>query len=202
MQIKTKIFKTSFLILLATISIIVSIQINQYYINIIGNTSKIVTPDNINIVRENIKANDVISLKGTINSLTLVYNKNMYFAGLKEYGNSLIVEFSPDKLNYDFTEFKGRDIDLLTLNSNQSLIDRLNSPIDTNLLVSQGFLKPSDTNIISDVKKISTSNFSTKSLLLIDGTYIDKKLLVYNTIVFPIVLFVILIIVFRRLIYK
>jgi len=202
MKKKALFIKTFFLILIGLFSLVISIYINKNSIEISNRNSITLTPENFSQFKNNIKPNDIVQINGTLNYLNILTNNDqIYYAGLKEYSNKIIIKLSVDKFIFNPQTFIGKVMLVSDVQSYNTLITKMNSPLDLSDQINNTLVKELGKTDAELISSASVSNFNKDTLILMDNNYLNKKQLFTNLLAFFLIIFISLILITRNFIF-
>jgi len=177
-----------------------TLLINFNALEIVNREVKKITPETFDTDIQNLKNDDIVSFNGTINYLRVIADEseNVYYVGFEEFGDKLIVRMS--KQDFEGSSLKNvqGNIKLLDNSSfSESLITKLNEKgtIDN---VNQSDLNQLDTTIKEKIAESLRGNFSTKSILVVEGQKFERQKVYLETLLLGVFSAIFLIILLRN----
>jgi len=177
-----------------------TLLINFNALEIVNREVKKITPETFDTDIQNLKNDDIVSFNGTINYLRVIADEseNVYYVGFEEFGDKLIVRMS--KQDFEGSSLKNvqGNIKLLDNSSfSESLITKLNEKgtIDN---VNQSDLNQLDTTIKEKIAESLQGNFSTKSILVVEGQKFERQKVYLETLLLGVFSAIFLIILLRN----
>lgn len=174
-----------YIIVIFMFAAFISYAINSTTIRLLNSSTKTLTQENISSLSQG----DIVEFEGTIDYLHLLSDNSndehtIYFAGIKEYPNQLIVKFKSNKLSFDKQIFKGKVELLSNTNIADDLISKLNSSIDLNSERNKDAVTQFNGEEKEEIIKTSVGNFSKdSSVLVLDEVLVDRNSIFLNVFV-------------------
>jgi len=197
-----------FILILLILSLVISLVVSSPLIQTLNNPSIKITPDNFVNAKSSITDNSIVEIEGTINPYNLVGDNNssdkstVYYAGLSEYGNNFIVKFKPNKLITAQQKFIGKIVRLGDDAFSNNLINAINSPINSNPVVSDMLKQQFDTTVVNKIADYSKANYDKTAILILDGEFVANQQIYLNVIISFIILSALFLTLFRKKIFK